>query len=142
MFLLASQTANTKAESVTKQGLQPSISTRWVLGEDPYHKYSQRPPVCTLCVSSPVDHLRGHILHRTTEGIRLLVSVHRLFAQAKVCTAAKSENSEAHGRWNSRIHEVKQSLIPVNFICPASSSKMLKDKNMITQLSTKNTHKD
>lgn len=41
-----------------------------------YHKYSQRPPVCTLGVSSPVDHLRGHILHRTTEGISLLIRIY------------------------------------------------------------------
>lgn len=54
-----------------------------------YHKHSQRPPVCTLCVSSPVDHLRGHILHRTTEWISLLISIYWLFAQAKVCRTAK-----------------------------------------------------
>lgn len=144
--------SNCKHES-RKCHKQPSFSTRWVLEGEPYHEYSQRPPVCTLCVSSPVDHLRGHILHRTTEGISLLVSIHRLFTQAKVCMAAKKEKSETHGWWNSRIHKcrkdnantvlsttnkgeswtsVKLRNIPVNFICPASSSKMLKDKNMFS----------
>lgn len=128
-----------RSRKCIKRDLQPSISIRWEVEGDPYHEYSQRPPVCTLCVSSPVDHLGGHILHRTTEGIRLLVSIHRLFAQAKVCMAARKESGETHGGWNSRVHEVKPWIIPVNFICPASSSKMLKDKNTFTELSTQNT---
>lgn len=141
--------SNCKRKSGINRILQPSISIRWVLEGDPYHEYSQRPPVCTLCVSSPVDHLRGHILHRTTERISLLVSIHRLFTQAKVCMEAKKEKSETHGWWNTMQTTLilspadkgeswtsaKHWIIPVNFICPASSSKMLKDKNMFSELS-------
>lgn len=84
MFLLASQTAGRKHNQQDFIFLISSYKCQSIKDESVcegvcelmYHKYSQGPPVCTLCVSSPVDHLRGHILHRTTEGISLLISIY------------------------------------------------------------------
>lgn len=50
----------------------------------PYHEYAERPPVCTLCVSSSVDHLWGHILYCPTEWIRSLVVVNGFFTETKI----------------------------------------------------------
>lgn len=75
-----------------------------------YHKNSQRPPVCTLRVSSPVDHLGGHILHRTTEGISLLISIYWLFTQAKVCMTARESKKvgiEADQTVASKCYSIK-----------------------------------
>lgn len=91
MSLLAFQTTNTHTLIIVKKTFYflSHINSTEQLSQCEcdlmYHKYSQRPPVRTLRVPSPVDHLRGHILHCTTEGISLLISIYWLFTQAKVC---------------------------------------------------------
>ena len=49
-----------------------------------HHEHSKAPPVCSGAVTLPIDHLWGHVLHRATERVGLLV-LYCLFAQTKVC---------------------------------------------------------
>ena len=60
-----------------------------------HHEHSKAPPVCSGAVALPIDHLWGHVLHRATERVGLLV-LYCLFAQTKVCR--RMEKGRGGGR--------------------------------------------
>ena len=49
-----------------------------------HHEHAVRPPVSAVGVSSPVHHLRRHVLHRPTEGVGLVLVVYGLLTEAEV----------------------------------------------------------
>lgn len=157
MFLLASQTANTKAESVINRILQPSVSTRWVLegGSIPWvlPKTTSLHSVCVLSCwppqgpYTPPYHRRNKPSCQHPPTLYSGQSLHGSKERGKVKPMAAGTVTSTNAAKTTLILSttdkgeswtpVKQWIIPVNFICPASSSKMLKDKNMFSELSTK-----